>query len=290
MPDTRPPNDETRQMNALLVRQDNDGIAVLTLNRPEKYNALSGALMTEIETALAEIAGDPAIRVVILKGAGKVFCAGHDLAEMKTITDRGALRRFFDQCSRMMLAFTQLPQPVIAQVHGMATAAGCQLVAQCDLAVAAETARFATSGVNLGLFCSTPMVAVTRNLPRKQAMEMLLTGEFIDADTARAHGLVNQVVPDADLSDTARALADRIRGQSPTAIAFGKELFYRQISEGIESAYELASETITANMLAPDAQDGVQAFLEKSPLPQWPDRQPAALPQDIGEDGDGEAS
>ena len=183
----------------VLLRTDRGGIATLTLNRPDKFNALSTELMGLIEQQLDSLSGDKSIRTVIIAANGKAFCAGHDLREMSDDPGEEAIQALFDQCSRMMVSLTQIPQPVIARVHGMATAAGCQLVAQCDLAVASEEARFATSGINVGLFCGTPMVAVTRNLPRKQAMEMLLTGEFIDAATAERYGLINRAVPAGDV-------------------------------------------------------------------------------------------
>jgi enoyl-CoA hydratase/carnithine racemase len=256
---------------AVLLRDDRDGIATLTLNRPDKFNALSSELMGAMQDQLDALMDDRTVRVVVIAANGRAFCAGHDLQEMKAMADRAPLEALFKQCSRMMASLTRIPQPVIARVHGVATAAGCQMVAQCDLAVAAEGVRFATSGINLGLFCSTPMVAVTRNLPRKQALEMLYTGEFIDAETARHYGLVNRVVPadrlDRATDDLARTIADK----SPRAIQFGKELFYRQIEEGLDAAYDLATETIVQNMLHPDAQGGVAAFLEKQPMPEWQD-------------------
>ncbi len=256
----------------LRIEPLDEAILGLTLDRPEKYNALSVALMTAVEDTLAAIAEDGETRVVVVAGAGKSFCAGHDLAELRADPGKQAIRAIFDQCTRMMLAIARLPQPVIARVHGTATAAGCQLVAACDLAVAADTARFAVSGVNLGLFCSTPMVALSRNLSRKQAMRLLLTGEFMDAATALAQGLVNEVVPDADLDAATLALARRIADKSPAAIALGKRLFYRQLEAGLEAAYDLAAETMVCNMLTEDAQAGIDAFLEKRPHPEWTGR------------------
>ncbi|PIW28359.1 MAG: enoyl-CoA hydratase [Rhodospirillales bacterium CG15_BIG_FIL_POST_REV_8_21_14_020_66_15] len=256
---------------AILLREDRDGVATLTLNRPDKFNALSSDLMGAVQDQMDALMDDRTVKVVVIAANGRAFCAGHDLREMKAMDGREPLEALFKQCSRMMTSLTRIPQPVIARVHGVATAAGCQLVAQCDLAVAADQVRFATSGINLGLFCATPMVAVTRNLPRKQALEMLYTGDFITAETARQYGLVNRVVPaeflDRATDDLARTIADK----SPRAIQFGKELFYKQIEEGLDAAYELATETIIQNMLHADAQAGVAAFLEKQPMPQWQD-------------------
>ena len=254
---------------SILLRDDRDGITTLTLNRPDKFNALSSELMTAIQNQLDALAKDRSVKVVVIAANGRAFCAGHDLAEMKTLKDRDQLEALFTQCSTMMTSLTRIPQPTIAQVQGVATAAGCQLVAQCDLAVAAEDVRFATSGINLGLFCSTPMVAVTRNLPRKQALEMLYTGDFIDAATALQYGLINHAAPADRLERATEDLARRIADQSPSAIQFGKELFYKQIEEGLDAAYALATETIVENMLHPDAQGGVGAFLEKKPMPDW---------------------
>ncbi|TVR83625.1 MAG: enoyl-CoA hydratase [Rhodospirillales bacterium] len=253
----------------LVLRHDADGIATLTLNRPQQFNALSVALLAALQAELDRLKDDTSIRVVVLAGAGKAFSAGHDLKEMRENPDRHAIEALFEQCSRVMLSIVGLPQPVIARVHGIATAAGCQLVATCDLAVAADTARFAVSGVNLGLFCSTPMVPLTRNLPRKQAMEMLLTGDFIDAATALHYGLVNRVVPVAQLDAAVADLAGRIGAKSPTAIALGKRLFYRQIEAGLEAAYAEAGKTMTCNMMADDAQAGIDAFIAKQPMPRW---------------------
>ncbi|HCS69738.1 MAG TPA: enoyl-CoA hydratase [Rhodospirillaceae bacterium] len=263
---------------ALLLRDDRDGIATLTLNRPDKFNALSTELMGAIQDQLDALAEDRSIKVVVIAANGRAFCAGHDLQEMKAMGGRAPLEALFKQCSRMMTSLTRIPQPVIARVHGVAAAAGCQLVAQCDLAVAAEGVRFSTSGINLGLFCSTPMVAVTRNLPRKQALELLFTGDFIDAETALQYGLINRVVPADRLDRATDELARTIADKSPRAIQFGKALFYKQIEEGLDAAYDLATETIVQNMLHPDAQGGVGAFLEKQPMPEWQD--PSKDPKD----------
>lgn len=260
---------DTNKNSPVLLREDAGGIATLTLNRPNKYNALSVNLLTSLEESLAAIEGDKSVRVVVLAGAGKAFCAGHDLGEMREDTTAENTKALFDQCSRVMLALTRIPQPVIARVHGMATAAGCQLVATCDLAIAAEEARFATSGVNLGLFCATPMVAVTRNVGRKHAMEMLMTGDFIDAATAQEWGLVNRVVAASDLDAAVAGLAGKIASKLPAAVAAGKRLFYRQMEAAAEAAYEDAGQVITANMMDEDAQEGIDAFLEKRPPPDW---------------------
>jgi enoyl-CoA hydratase/carnithine racemase len=255
----------------ILLRDDSNGVATLTLNRPQARNALSLELMAALEQQLAAIAEDSAIKVVILAGAGPAFCAGHDLRELRADPSRAAYERTFEACSRLMLAITRLPKPVIARVHGIATAAGCQLVATADLVVAAETARFATPGVNLGIFCSTPMVALSRAIGRKPAMEMLLTGDLIDAHRAGELGLVNRVVPEAELDPATTALARQIAGKSPLTLAIGKEAFYRQAEMELEAAYGYASEVMTRNMLARDAAEGIDAFLQKR-QPAWTGR------------------
>jgi len=246
------------------------GVWRLTLNRPAARNALSAALMTALGRALERAADDAACRVVVIAGAGPAFCAGHDLRELRADPSRAVYERIFAQCSELMLQIVRLPKPVIAEVHGIATAAGCQLVATCDLAVAAEEARFATPGVNIGLFCSTPMVALTRAVGRKAAMEMLLTGELVDAATARSLGLVNRVVPRAELTAATTALARRIAGKSALTLAIGKEAFYAQAELGLADAYRYAAEVMTRNMLAKDAAEGIDAFLAKRP-PVWQD-------------------
>jgi enoyl-CoA hydratase/carnithine racemase len=259
-------------MNAPVLLEENDrGVMRLTLNRPDARNALSVALMSTLLEALARAATDPEVRVVVIAGAGPAFCAGHDLRELRTDQRRETYERLFAQCSELMLAIVRLPKPVIAEVHGVATAAGCQLVATCDLAVAAEDAGFATPGVNIGLFCSTPMVALTRAVGRKAAMEMLLTGKLIDAETARAIGLVNRVVPRAGLRDAADGLAREIAGKSALTVAIGKEAFYRQAELDLAAAYRYAAEVMTTNMLARDAGEGIDAFLAKR-APVWHDR------------------
>lgn len=256
------------QQPDLLSVTDPDGIATLTLNRPAARNALSLGLMTALVTELDRIATDPATRVVILAAAGPAFCAGHDLREMRADPTRAAYERVFALCSRLMQTIVRLPKPVIAQVHGVASAAGCQLVATADLAVAADTARFATPGVNIGLFCSTPMVALTRNVGRKAAMEMLLTGDLLDAARAREIGLVNRVVPEAELAGATIALARQIAGKSPLTLAIGKEAFHRQAEMDLPGAYAYAAQVMTRNMLARDAAEGIDAFLRKRP-PIW---------------------
>ena len=255
----------------VLVREDADGVATLTLNRPGRRNALSVELMAAVESELGDIAGDGAVRAVVLAGSGHAFSAGHDLTELRAAADREAVAAIFHRCKRMMLTIVRLPQPVIARVHGMATAAGCQLVASCDLAVAAHEARFATPGVNIGLFCSTPMVALSRNLGRKQAMEMLLTGRPIDAETAVRLGLVNRAVPAAELDAAVAELAHTIAAKPARVLALGKRAFYRQAELELEAAYDYTSEVMVENMLAADAAEGIDAFLQKRPA-KWSGR------------------
>ena len=255
-------------MTDILLRHDSDNIATLTLNRPAARNALSMDLMRALDSELAAIAEDPAVKVVIIAANGPAYCAGHDLREIRATPTRAAYQAVFALCSQLMQRIVRLPRPVIAQVHGVATAAGCQLVASADLAVAADTARFATPGVDIGLFCSTPMVALSRAVGRKPAMEMLLTGEMIHATRARKLGLVNRVVPAADLQPATRALAARIAGKSPLTVAIGKEAFYRQAEMSLADAYAYAAEVMTRNMMARDAEEGIDAFLSKRP-PQW---------------------
>lgn len=245
-------------------------LAVLTLNRPERRNALSLELMRALAGALDGIAADSAVRAVILAAAGKVFCSGHDLAELRS-ADLAAARRLFETCTRLMERIQSIPQPVIAEVQGLATAAGCQLVAACDLAVAAAEAGFATPGVRIGLFCATPMVALTRAIGRKRAMEMLLTGRLVDAATAEHWGLVNRVVPAAELRRQTRLLASSISQASAFTIGLGKQAFYAQIDLDQPGAYAYATEVISANTLAEDAREGIAAFLEKRP-PVWKNR------------------
>ncbi len=257
-------------MSDILLRHDSDNIATLTLNRPAARNALSIGLMEALDTALQAIAEDPAIRVVILAANGPAFCAGHDLRELRANPTRPFYEATFALCSRLMQRIVHLPKPVIAQVHGVATAAGCQLVASADLAVAADTARFATPGVDIGLFCSTPMVALTRNIGRKPAMEMLLTGDMVSADRARELGLVNRVVAGDQLGAATRALAARIAAKSALTVATGKEAFYRASEMPLAAAYDYTAEVMTRNMLARDAAEGIDAFLAKRE-PRWTD-------------------
>jgi len=252
----------------VLLRHDAGGIATVTLNRPKQYNALSEDLLSELQSTLDSIGKDPSVRVVVISGSGTAFCAGHDLKQMRANPKKAYYEKLFAQCSKMMMTLTRLPQPVIARVHGIATAAGCQLVAQCDLAVASDNARFAVSGINVALFCSTPSVPLARNISRKQAMEMLLTGEFIDAATAKARGLVNRVVTVGKLDAEVKALADAIIAKSLVAVTTGKKMFYRQIEMGMEAAYEYASDVMACNMMAEDVGEGIDAFTQKRP-PQW---------------------
>ena len=258
-------------MTAILLEEHAQGVLRLTLNRPAARNALSVALMTTLVEALGRAAADLEARVVVIAGAGPAFCAGHDLRELRADSRRETYERIFALCSELMLTIVRLPKPVIAEVHGVATAAGCQLVATCDLAVAAEEARFATPGVNIGLFCSTPMVALSRAVGRKAAMEMLLTGELIDAATAHTLGLVNRVVARAELREVVDALARQIAGKSAFTVKIGKEAFYRQAELDLASAYRYAAEVMTTNMLAQDAEEGIDAFLERR-APLWRDR------------------
>ncbi len=256
--DTTPP--------VLLERRG--GVALLTLNRPAQYNALSEQMLAALQGALETLAADEDSRVVVLGGAGKAFCAGHDLKQMKANPSLAYYKRLFDDCSRLMMRIQSLPQPVIARVHGVATAAGCQLVAMCDLAIAADDARFAVSGVNVGLFCATPSVALTRNLGRKPAFEMLVTGEFIDAASAVQRGLINRCVAADRLDQEIEKLAAAIVAKPRSVIANGKALFYRQLELGIEAAYQVAGQSMACNMMDDVVQEGVAAFIEKR-VPSW---------------------
>ena len=253
---------------SVVLRDDVDGVATLTLNRPKAFNAMSEEVLTALQNELDEIAQSGDIRAVILAAKGKAFCAGHDFKQMRANPHKAYYDQLFAQCSRMMMTINQLPQPVIAKVQGIATAAGCQLVAACDLAVAVDTARFATSGIRFGLFCSTPAVAVSRNLSRKQAMEMLLTGEFVDAKTAVSQGLINRAVPANELDATVDEFVAAIRAKSAVAVSMGKEMFYKQLEMGMEEAYHYASEVMACNMMADDAGEGIDAFMEKR-QPVW---------------------
>ena len=254
--------------NPVLLTSDNTGVVTLTLNRPQAFNALSEDMLDSLDAALERVASDAQARVVVVRAEGKAFCAGHDLREMRAEPSLDYYEALFARCARTMLAIQRLDVPVIARVHGIATAAGCQLVAMCDLAVASRDARFAVSGVNLGLFCSSPGVALGRNLPRKFAFEMLVTGDFISADEAREKGLVNRVVDPALLDDEVAALAARIVAKPRVALALGKQLFYRQLEAGIDAAYDDAGRTMASNMMEPATLEGVQAFIEKR-KPNW---------------------
>jgi enoyl-CoA hydratase/carnithine racemase len=260
-----------REGDALLLEGRRKGVLRLTLNRPQARNALSIDLMTGLIEALDRAAKAPEVRVVVIAGAGPAFCAGHDLRELREDPRREVYERVFALCSELMLAIVRLPKPVIAEIHGVATAAGCQLAATCDLAVAAEEARFATPGVNIGLFCSTPMVALTRAVGRKAAMEMLLTGELIDAQAAHSIGLINRVVPRDELRPAVDTLAGQLAGKSALTLKIGKEAFYRQAELDLAAAYRYAAEVMTTNMLAQDAGEGIDAFLGKR-TPVWQDR------------------
>lgn len=252
----------------LVLERRQGTVAFLTLNRPAQYNALSEEMLAALQATLDALEVDAAVRVVVLGGAGKAFCAGHDLKQMQANPDLEYYRRLFGDCSRLMMRIQSLPQPVIARVHGTATAAGCQLVAACDIAVAADAARFAVSGINVGLFCATPAVALSRNVGRKAAFEMLVTGEFIDAATALERGLVNRCVPAELLDQEIGRLADAIAAKPPSVIAAGKALFYRQLQADIGTAYRLAGEAMACNMVDAIAQEGVAAFIEKR-SPSW---------------------
>jgi enoyl-CoA hydratase/carnithine racemase len=242
----------------------------LTLNRGERYNALSRGMIAALHAELERIGADPRIRCIVLGAQGKGFCAGHDLKELRAHDDLAWQRETFAACNAMMLAMTRLPQPIIARVHGIATAAGCQLVSMCDLAVAADTARFALPGVNVGVFCTTPAVGVGRNIGRKRVMEMLLTGEPIDAATALDWGLVNRVVPAGELDAAVEAFVEIVVARSRAVIAAGKQAFYRQIDLGLEPAYQFAGESMACSLLEADAHEGIDAFTEKRP-PKWGD-------------------
>lgn len=253
----------------VLLRSDAEGVVGLTLNRPEQYNALSRELLGLLQAELDRIRDDPAVRVVVITGKGRAFCAGHDLKEMAKERERAKLLELFGACSKMMLSLTRLPQPVVALVDGIAAAAGCQLVAACDLALATTNARFATSGVKYGLFCSTPMVALSRNLPRKPAMEMLLTGDFIEAEDAHRLGLVNHVVAPEKLEEAFDELLARLLDKPPEVLALGKRAFYRQLEMGLEDAYDFTTQVIVDNALGRDFEEGLAAFVEKR-TPVWP--------------------
>ena len=260
--------DVSMDPTALVLQERRGAVAFLTLNRPAQYNALSEQMLLALHGALESLADDASVGVVVLGGSGKAFCAGHDLKQMQGNPRLEYYQRLFDDCSRLMMRIQTLPQPVIARVHGIATAAGCQLVAMCDLAIAAADARFAVSGVNVGLFCATPSVALARNVGRKAAFEMLVTGEFIDAATAAERGLINRCVPAGDLDEEIGKTAAAILAKPRSVIASGKALFYRQLELGMEAAYAVAGQAMACNMIEPVAQEGVAAFIEKRP-PNW---------------------
>ena len=258
-----------REEPVVLCSQDERGVVTLTLNRPHAFNALSETVLAELQHEFEAIAKEESVRVVVLSAGGKAFCAGHDLKEMRAKPSLQYYEGLFNQCSEMMLGIQRLPVPVIARIQGIATAAGCQLVAMCDLAVAASTAKFAVSGVNLGLFCSAPGVALSRNLLRKAAFEMLVTGEFISADEAKVRGLINRVVDPEQLDAEVEKLVAAIIAKPRVAVAIGKEFFYRQIELDIASAYQAAARAMASNMMNEAALEGVQAFIDKRP-PRWP--------------------
>lgn len=257
----------------ILERRDTDAVCHLHLNAPERLNALSDEMLAALQEQIDTLHHDRTVRVVVISGAGKAFCAGHDLKQMtagRQAEDggKGYFKDLFDRCARVMTGVQRLPQPVIAQVHGIATAAGCQLVASCDMAVAAEGTRFGVNGVNIGLFCSTPMVALSRNIPRKQAFEMLVTGQFIDAYRAEALGLVNKVVPAEDLADATHEMAQLVASKLGAAVKIGKQAFYEQVQMGLDDAYAYTGQVMVENMLYRDTEEGIAAFLEKRP-PDW---------------------
>jgi enoyl-CoA hydratase/carnithine racemase len=253
---------------ALIIRNDAEGISNIILNRPNAYNSLTIESMELIIEELSDISEDSSIKVIILSGAGKGFCAGHDMKDLRANPEKSFYEKTFKTSSNLMMSIINCPKPVIAKVHGIATAAGCQLVSTCDLAVADENARFATPGVNIGLFCTTPMVGLSRNVTRKHAMEMLLTGDFISAQRAYEIGLVNRVVPEAELDSATLELANKIAAKSPLTLKIGKEAFYKQLDKDMSGAYEYCSRVMVENMMARDAEEGIDAFLEKR-TPVW---------------------
>ena len=260
-------------MPELVIRQDQNHVARLVLNSPANYNALSFEMIAALSASLSAIASDDTIRVVILAASGKAFCAGHDLRQIQSARSdsdggRSTFQRLFDACATMMQLIPALPQPVIAEVQGIATAAGCQLVASCDMAVAAEGTRFGVNGVNIGLFCSTPMVALTRAIPAKTAFEMLTTGEFIHADRARDLGLINRIAPADQLAATTMELADTIAAKLPAAVRLGKRAFHEQLGKSLGNAYSQTGQIMCENIMLPDTDEGISAFLEKRP-PNW---------------------
>lgn len=252
---------------AILLREDRDGVCTLTMNRPGQMNLLTTDMLSALQAQLDSLKEDRGTRVVVLAAAGKGFCAGHDLKEIRALKEQPKIEQLFSQCSRMMQSITSIPQPVIARVQGAAAAAGCQLVAQCDLAVASEAAKFTTPGVTWGFFCSTPGVAVGRNLSRKHAMEMLLTGDIIDARRAMEWGLVNRVVPPDALAAETERLARQLAEKPPVTVAEGKRAFYAQMDAGLEKAYQIASAAISCSFAHDEGREGMEAFIEKRPPP-----------------------
>ena len=263
---------DTSLEEPLVLRTTRGAVATLMLNRPAQFNALSSAMLSALQSALDEIGADPAVRVVVIGGNGRAFCAGHDLREMQAHPDKAWHRALFGQCSRLMLTLTELPQPVVARVHATATAAGCQLVAASDLAVAGRSARFATSGINLGLFCSTPAVPLIHGIAPKRAAEMLFTGEFVDAELAAQWGLVNRCVDDDTLDDQIREIADSLAAKSFHALASGKALLRKLRGATLTEAYAQAAENMACDMQSADARAGINAFLTRQPMPQWTDQ------------------
>ncbi|MGO1117280.1 enoyl-CoA hydratase [Rhodovibrionaceae bacterium A322] len=259
------PLQDLAQDPILLQDRRDDGVVTLTLNRPQRYNALSEEMLAALTEAFEALATDESLRAVVLAANGKAFCAGHDLKQMRANPSKEYYQKLFAACSRMMLSILTLPVPVIAKIQGLATAAGCQLVGTCDLAVAQEDARFATSGINAGLFCSTPAVALTRNVAAKPAFEMLMTGDFIDAEEAQALGLINRVADGDSLDETVELLLQKILNKSAKAVRTGKTLFYKQLEVGVVEAYEMAAEAMACNMMAADAGEGIDAFIQKRP-------------------------
>ena len=260
-----PSSIDTSSNEPLVIRKNAGSVVTLTLNSPKQFNALSVELLAAMQAQLDNIAQDISIQVLVIAANGKAFCAGHNLKEMRANPDEAFQRALFEQCSQMMLTINRMPQVVIAKVEGIATAAGCQLVAACDLAVASDNTKFATSGINVGLFCSTPAVAVSRNLSRKQAFEMLITGEFIDAHTALQQGLINRVASAEQLEQTLQSLIEAITAKSSVAVRTGKNMFYKQLDMELAEAYEYAAEVMTCNMMADDVSEGIDAFIEKRP-------------------------
>ncbi len=253
---------------AILLRNDVDGVVTLTLNRPAKFNGLSEEMLSELQDQLIQIASDKNARCVVIGANGKAFCAGHDLKQMRANPDKAYYQSLFAECGKMMQQIVNLPVPVIARVQGLATAAGCQLVASCDMAVAVDTASFAVSGINLGLFCSTPSVALSRNISRKHAFEMLFTGQFINANKALDWGLVNRVVPETELDANITELTDSICAKSRVPVQVGKEMFYQQLGMELGDAYDFAGEKMACNMMSDDAVEGIDSFLERR-KPTW---------------------